>query len=134
MITVENTIDASIDKVWELWVLPEHITKWNTPSTDWHTPHADNDLREGGKFKYAMVSKDKTQAFDFEGIYTKVKKNKVIAYRLVDNRIGMIYFEEENKKVKIKETFEPEKGNSESMQQEWCQNVIDNFKKYVESF
>ena len=48
MITIQNTVEAAIDKVWNFWTLPEHITKWNTPSPDWHTPYAENDLRIGG--------------------------------------------------------------------------------------
>lgn len=134
MITVQNTINAAIDKVWELWILPEHIVKWNTPSPDWHTPQAENDLKVGGKFKYTMASKDKSESFDFEGIYTKVQKNTIIEYKLVDNRTGIIHFEAIGNEVKLTELFEPEQGNSESMQKEWCQAVIDNFKKHVENF
>jgi len=44
MITVQNTINTSIDKVWIFWTLPEHITKWSFASPDWHTPFAENDL------------------------------------------------------------------------------------------
>ncbi|MEO8532215.1 MAG: SRPBCC domain-containing protein [Flavobacterium sp.] len=134
MITVQNTINAIIDKVWELWILPEHIVIWNTPSPDWHTPQAENDLRVGGEFKFTMAAKDNSMVFNFEGVYTKVKKNKVIEYKLVDNRTGSICFESNGGKVHITEIFEPEAGNPERMQEQWCQAVIDNFKKYVESF
>ena len=37
LITVENTINAPIDKVWEAWTKPEHVVKWNNASDDWHT-------------------------------------------------------------------------------------------------
>ncbi|WP_343617408.1 SRPBCC domain-containing protein [Flavobacterium sp.] len=133
MIKVQNTIDSSIEKVWNLWTSPEHIQKWNYAFEEWHTPYAENDLQVNGKFKYGMAAKDKSEGFDFEGIYTKLEKFRLIEYKLLDNRTGAIYFEEIGSKVKLTEVFEPTKKDSESMQKQWCQNVIDNFKKYVES-
>ena len=29
VLTVENMINAAVEKVWEYWTKPEHITKWN---------------------------------------------------------------------------------------------------------
>lgn len=133
MITVQNTINASIEKVWDLWITPKHIQNWNKAFDDWHTSYAENDLQVNGKFKYKMETKDKSQGFDFEGIYTHVDKFKSIAYRLLDNRTGNVHFEDFDGKVKITEVFEPTKEDAESMQKEWCQMVIDNFKEYVEN-
>ena len=56
-ITVETTVNARLAKVWEYWTKPEHIVKWNQASDDWHTIHAENDLREGGKFSSRMETK-----------------------------------------------------------------------------
>ncbi|KAF2329429.1 SRPBCC domain-containing protein [Flavobacterium daemonense] len=133
MITVQNTIEASIDKVWEFWTLPEHIQNWNTAIDNWYTQNAENDLRVGGKFKYKMAQKDGNASFDFDGIYTKIESLSLIEYKLNDNRIGSVHFEKTDNKVKIIEVFEPTKEDSESMQKEWCQTVIDNFKAYVEN-
>lgn len=133
MITVQNIINASLEKVWQFWTFPEHIVKWNSPSADWHTPVAENDLKVGGKFKYTMKAKDGSEEFDFKGVYTDVKFLSLVEYKLFDNRIGSVYFEENDGDVKITEIFEPEKQNSESMQRQWCQAVIDNFKAYVEA-
>ena len=134
MITVQTKINASIDKAWDFWRLPEHIVKWNSPSNDWYTSKAENDLTLGGKFKYTMNAKEQDLHFDFEGVYTKVEKNKVIEYKLHDNRTGSVQFLENDNQIILTETFEPTPSDPESMQQEWCQAVIDNFKKYVESF
>ncbi|KRD08374.1 polyketide cyclase [Flavobacterium sp. Root901] len=134
MITVQTTINASIDKIWDLWTFPEHIQNWNYAFEEWYTPHAENDLKVNGKFKYEMAAKDKSAGFNFEGKYTKIEKHQLIEYKLLDNRTGSIHFEDQGDKVKIIEVFEPAKQDSESMQKEWCQNVIDNFKKYVENF
>ncbi|WP_347050508.1 SRPBCC domain-containing protein [Flavobacterium olei] len=132
MISVQTIINASIEKVWELWTLPQHIIKWNYPSQEWHTTFAENDLSINGKFKYTMQAKDQSTGFDFEGIYTNLKDFSLIEYQLFDNRKGSIHFEENNGLVTISEIFEPNIHDSENMQKEWCQAVIDNFKKYAE--
>nr|WP_315219454.1 DUF1801 domain-containing protein [uncultured Flavobacterium sp.] len=133
MITVQTTVNAQIDIVWEYWTIPEHIQKWNNPTDDWHTPYIENDLRPEGKFKYTMATKDKRISFDYEGIYTKVEHLSLITYKLHDNRIGSIQFEDQDNQVTITEIFEPNKENPESEQEQFCQGVIDNFKKYVEA-
>ena len=79
-----------------------------------------------------MAAKDGSTGFDFEGVYNKVEPF-LLEYKLVANRIGSIHFENNGGKVKITETFEPEIGNSESMQGQCCKEVINNFKKYAES-
>ncbi|WP_264552245.1 SRPBCC domain-containing protein [Flavobacterium sp. N2038] len=133
MITVQNTINAAVEKVWELWITPKHIQNWNYAFDTWHTPFAENDLKVDGKFRYEMAAKDNSAGFDFEGVYTKVEKFSLIEYKLLDNRTGSVYFEIDGDQVKITEVFEPNATDVVSMQQMWCQAVIDNFKKYVES-
>jgi uncharacterized protein YndB with AHSA1/START domain len=133
MITVQTIVNAAIEKVWEFWTTPKHIQKWNNPTDDWHTPAVENDVKVGGKFKYTMATKDGSISFDYEGIYTKVDKFSVIEYHLVDNRTGSIQFEIQVDKVRITEIFEPERANSENEQKQFCQGVIDNFKKYTET-
>lgn len=132
MITVKSTINASIDKVWEFWTLPEHITKWSFASPDWHTPYAENDLREGGKFKSTMAAKDGSMSFDFEGEYTLVEKNKAIEYVMSDGRKVEISFAVTSNGVEITESFDPETQNSEEMQRGGWQAILDNFKTYAE--
>jgi uncharacterized protein YndB with AHSA1/START domain len=133
MITVKNTIKASIEKVWEFWNLPEHITKWSFASPDWHTPYAENDLKEGGKFKSTMAAKDGSMSFDFEGEYTLVKQNQAIEYIIADGRKVEISFKETPNGVEIIESFDPETQNSEEMQRGGWQAILDNFKSYVET-
>ncbi|MFV5702158.1 SRPBCC family protein [Flavobacterium sp. XS2P12] len=133
MITVQNTINASIEKVWELWTVPEHVMKWNNASDDWHTPFAENDLKVGGKFKYTMASKDGTMRFDFEGIYTNVVNTSLIEYEMADGRKVKIVFEKDAEGIKVIEKFDPETENPEALQQQGWQAILDNFKKYVEN-
>ncbi len=133
MITVQTKVQASIDKIWDLWTLPEHITRWNAASDDWHTPYAENDLKVGGKFKCTMASKDGTMSFDFVGTYSAIKDKKLIAYTIEDGRVVIVVFEEQEDGFEIREYFEPEAVNSEELQHQGWQAILDNFKKYVEN-
>lgn len=45
LITMETIVHTPVEKVWEYWTEPSHITKWNAASDEWHAPHAENDLR-----------------------------------------------------------------------------------------
>jgi uncharacterized protein YndB with AHSA1/START domain len=56
IITIENTINAPVEKVWENWTTPEHIVRWNNASDDWHTTRAENDLRVGWQLSFAYGS------------------------------------------------------------------------------
>jgi uncharacterized protein YndB with AHSA1/START domain len=133
MITVQSTINASIEKIWELWTAPEHVMKWNNASEDWHTPFAENDLKVGGKFKYTMASTDGTMRFDFEGVYTNVVNPSLIEYEMADGRKVKIVFEKDAEGIKVIESFDPETVNPEEMQKNGWQAILDNFKKYVEN-
>ncbi len=132
-ITVQTTINAPIEKVWECWTAPEHITQWAFASDDWEAPAAENDLREGGKFSTTMAAKDKSASFDFNGVYTVVKTHERIEYTIEDGREVKIEFAETPEGVVITETFEMENENSEEMQRAGWQAIMNNFKKHVES-
>ncbi|TRX38690.1 polyketide cyclase [Flavobacterium sp. ZT3R18] len=133
MITVKSNINAPIETVWECWTNPKHITQWNNASDDWHTPYAENDLQVGGKFKYTMASKDGTMSFDFEGEYTLVEQYEAIEYVMADGRRVVISFAATPSEVAVIESFDPETENSEELQQQGWQAILNNFKKYVES-
>src|SRR5512138_1729387 len=132
-ITVETIVNVPVEKVWEYWSEPRHIVKWCSGSDDWITPHAENDLRLNGKFKTRMEAKDGSDGFDFEGVYTKVNNYKAIEYTINDGRKVAINFDSKNNSTKITETFEAEDVNSLEMQKEGWQNILNNFKKYIES-
>ena len=134
MITVQCKVNAPIATVWECWTTPEHIMKWNNASDDWHTPYAENNLHVDGKFKSTMASKDGTISFDFEGEYTLVEQNKAIEYVMADGRKVEISFTTTPDGVEIIENFDPESVNPEEMQKGGWQAILNNFKKYVESF
>lgn len=133
MITVQTTVKNTIDKVWEFWNKPEHITNWAFASPDWHSPKAENDLREGGKFTTTMAAKDGSMSFDFWGEYTLVKENQAINYTMGDGRKAEIIFKEIPEGVEITESFDPETQNPEEMQRGGWQAILNNFKSYAEA-
>ena len=133
VITIESTINAPVQKVWAYWTKPEHITKWNNASDDWHTLRAENDLRVGGSFSSRMEAKDGSFGFDFGGIYDVVKPNAYIEYTLGDSRKVKIYFVEHGSATKVTESFEAEGTNPVEMQKGGWQSILNNFKKYTEA-
>jgi predicted 3-demethylubiquinone-9 3-methyltransferase (glyoxalase superfamily)/uncharacterized protein YndB with AHSA1/START domain len=133
VVTVQTTVHAPIEKVWQFWTSPEHITQWNNASDDWHTPRAENDLRVGGSFNTRMESKDGSMGFDFTGTYQEVVENKSIEYTIEDGRKVQIHFSPVDNGTFVMETFETESMNPVEMQRQGWQAIMDNFKKYAES-
>ncbi|MEH6907294.1 SRPBCC family protein [Neobacillus drentensis] len=131
-VTVKATVNAPVEKIWEYWTEPKHITKWNNASDDWHTPIAENDLTVGGKFLTRMEAKDGSFGFDFGGIYDEVKLNELISYTMGDGRKVTITFKANGNETEVIETFDAETSNPVEMQQAGWQAILDNFKKYVE--
>jgi len=132
-VTVEVVVNSDIDTVWETWVSPEHIKQWNNASDDWHTPHAEVDLREGGEFLSRMEAKDGSFGFDFRGMYQKIVPLQLIEYNIEDGRHVSIVFEATADGVKVTETFDPEETNPVAMQKKGWQAILNSFAKYVES-
>jgi uncharacterized protein YndB with AHSA1/START domain len=126
-------VNAAVEKVWNCWTEPKHITKWNQASEDWHCPKAENDVRPGGKFSATMAAKDGSFSFDFGGTHDDVEKHKTIASTMGDGRKMTVRFEETNGKTKVTESFEAENMNSLEMQRFGWQAILENFKKHTES-
>jgi uncharacterized protein YndB with AHSA1/START domain len=132
-ITVQVSINSTLEKVWNAMTLLEHITNWYFASPDWHAPKAKNDLKVGGKFMTRMEAKDQSFGFDFEGEYTFLELHKRYDYILEDKREIAVIFEEKDGLVTVTEIFDPENENPIEMQQQGWQMILDNFKKYVET-
>lgn len=131
-VTVQAVIQAPVEKVWRYWSEPEHITKWNQASEDWHAPRAENDLRVGGKFLTRMEAKDGSMGFDFGGVYDVVNRHEAIGYSMEDGRRVDIVFVEQGNETKVIETFDAESTHPVEFQQAGWQAIMDNFKAYTE--
>lgn len=133
IITVASNVNAPVQKVWECWTKPEHITQWNNASDDWHTPSALNDLKVGGSFVSRMEAKDGSVGFDFGGKYDAIRTNEYIEYTMDDDRKVKVSFAATDNGTKVSESFEAESTNSTDIQKGGWQAILDNFKKYTES-
>ena len=134
-ITVAVVVSAPVEKVWQCWTRPEHITQWCFASDDWCAPAATNDVRVGGVFTTRMEAKDGSTGFDFGGTYTIVVPEKILEYTMNgdDARKVSIQFSQEGENCKVTETFEAESENPLEMQRSGWQSILDNFKKYTEA-
>lgn len=132
-IKIDTLVHAPLDYVWETWNTPSHIIHWNHASDDWHSPKADSNFVEGGRFVYRMEAKDNSFGFDFSGTFVEIVDKKRIVTRLDDDRIVQTEFIQENDGVRIIETFEAEDENSVEMQKEGWYAILNNYKLYTES-
>lgn len=133
MITVSATINSTIDKVWEVFVSPNHITKWNFASDDWCCPSATNELKKNGSFSYRMEAKDGSMGFDLNGTFTLIDKLNRLEYALEDQRKVIVTFEETRAGIVVTQTFEPENENPEELQKAGWQAILTKFKTYTET-
>lgn len=131
-LTVNATIAADIQKVWEAWTQPDHITKWNFASDDWCCPKAENDLQTGGKYLARMEAKDGSFGFDFEAVYDEILTHQKISYTMADGRQSITTFKANGNTTEVSTTFDAETSNPIDMQQQGWQAILNNFKKYVE--
>ena len=131
-ITVEATINAPLDAVWDGYTNPADIVQWNAASADWHTTKATVDLRVGGDFSSRMEAKDGSFGFDFAGTYTRVEPKAVLAYQMGD-RTAEISFREGPGGVTVQVRFDAEAQNPVEMQKAGWQAILDNFKRHMES-
>ena len=133
LITVKTTVEALVEAVWNCWTQPEHVTGWNHASDDWHSPKAESDFREGGRFSYRMEAKDGSYGFDFSGLYTRIIEYRTIGFTLDDGRKVTVEFLREDGETLVVEAFEAENVFPPEMQKAGWQAILDNFKKYTEN-
>jgi uncharacterized protein YndB with AHSA1/START domain len=130
-ITVETTIKAPIDTVWQAWNTPDDIKQWNAASDDWHTTRASVDLRVGGTFSSRMEAKDGSVGFDFAGTYTQL-----VPHQLIESAFGerslRVEFLPVPGGVTVRETFEAEATHSIEQQTAGWQAILNNFARHVE--
>ncbi len=132
-ITIHATISAGIQKVWNYYTQPEHITKWNFASPDWHCPSASNDMRNGGKYTARMEAKDGSFGFEFEATYSEITENQKFVYIMPDGREVSVSMNEDNHLTDITICFDAETENPVDLQRAGWQAILNNFKNYVEN-
>ena len=133
-ITIQATIVADIQKVWNYYTEPAHITQWNFATDDWQCPSASNDKKVGGKYIARMEAKDGSFGFDFEATYNDIKEKEYFLYTMPDNRTVAVTFKEiSDDATSIVIVFDAETINPIEMQRDGWQAILNNFKKYTEN-
>lgn len=69
-LTLERTLDAPIQLVWEAWTQPEHIAMWWGPK-GMETKVLEHNFTEGGSWKYSMAMPDGSE-FIADGVYSVI--------------------------------------------------------------
>jgi len=131
-ITIQATITANKQKVWDYYTKPEHITNWNFASNDWCCPSASNDLKVGGRYVARMEAKDGSFGFDFDATYTAINPGTSFTYEF-GGRQATVDFSEAAGQTIVTVTFDPETENPVEMQQQGWQAILNNFKAYTEA-
>lgn len=131
-IRVEVLVNATPEKAWNCMFSGEHIVNWNFASPDWHCPHAETDIRVGGKISSRMESRDGQFGFDFNCLIDLVEAPKQLHYHLEDGRKVFITFNQVNNQTQVIEEFDPENENPHEMQQMGWQAILTNYKNYTE--
>lgn len=131
-ITVETTVSAPIDAVWQAYTTPDDIKEWNAASDDWHTTSAEVDLRVGGQFSSRMEARDGSFGFDFAGTYTKIITNELLEYSFGE-RMAKVEFIPTPDGVTTRVTFDPESTHSLEQQRAGWQAILDRFRQHVHS-
>ncbi len=132
-ITIDATVNAPRQKVWDYYTQPHHITHWNFASPDWHCPSASNDLTVGGKYTARMEAIDGSFGFNFEATYNEIAVPEKIIYTIADGRPVTVTFTEHEHHTHVIVSFEAEKINDPEMQRQGWQAILNNFKSYVEA-
>lgn len=133
-LTIETTIAAPLQAVWQAWTTPADIVQWNAASDDWHTTRASVDLRVGGGFSSRMEAKDGSVGFDFAGTYTELQPLRLIVCRMGDElggRLLRVDFIEGPAGVTVRETFDTEPTHSLEQQRQGWQAILDRFARHV---
>ena len=73
-----KTINAPIEKMWEVWTNPDHLAKWWGPNGFTNTIHQ-MDLKKGGEWKMTMHGPDGTN-FPNRSIFLEIIPNKKIVF------------------------------------------------------
>ncbi|UUC46893.1 SRPBCC family protein [Flavobacterium cerinum] len=132
-ITINTTIAANKNKVWDYYTQPEHIKKWNFAHPSWHCPSASNDMQVGGKYSARMEAKDGSFGFEFEAIYDAIEPGNSFTYTMPDGRQVTVSFNGSDNPTELIIAFDPENQNPIEMQKGGWQAILDNFKEYAET-
>ena len=130
-VTISAVTVATPCAAWRAWTEPAHITRWNFAAPDWCCPHAEVDLRPGGRYRARMEAKDGSFGFDLEAVFDTVEPERRIAFTMPDGRSAETTFEAVGGGTRLTTTFDAETRNPVEMQRAGWQAILDNFARYA---
>lgn len=134
MITFEQDIPATRERVYDAFINPDDLLQWHRASDDWTTPHAETDPQLGGAFNIGFGDPAGEHSFDFTGKYTELNRPNRIAYTIDDGRrVEIDFTDADDDTTRVSWSFEPENSFPEDMQREGWAAQLANLEKYLSS-
>lgn len=134
MITFDQTIPASPERVFDAFITPKDLLQWHRASDDWTTPHAEIDPRVGGRFNIGFGDPAGEHSFDFTGAYTAVDRPTRLVYTIDDGRVVEIDFKDNGDgTTQVTWSFEPENHFPQDMQRDGWAAQLANLGKFLGS-
>jgi uncharacterized protein YndB with AHSA1/START domain len=130
-IVVETHVPVPPEAAWHAFTDPAAITRWNFATPEWCCPHAEVDLRPGGRHVARMEARDGSMGFDFEGSYEEVDAPRRLVLKLDDGRLSRTMFEPDGRGTRVRTQFDPETSHPVEMQRDGWQAILDNYSAYV---
>lgn len=132
-IRIESLVHVPLPTAWQVYNAPEHITRWNAASPDWHTPSASNDLRVGGGYHARMEARDGSTGFDLTATYLAVDDGRSFTYEMEDGRRVTATFEGRGPDTLVSIDFDAEAESPVEDQRAGWQAILDSYTRYAES-
>ena len=132
-ITVQALLHVPVEKAWQYFTTPAHITQWNFAADSWQCPMAKNNLSIGGNFDYRMEAKDGSFGFNFIGKHIAIQLHDHIISIMGDGRKLSVQFLNDENGCKVVQVFDAEEQNELALQQGGWQAILNNYKKYTET-
>ena len=100
-LSIERTLNAPVELVWEVFTKPEHIANWWGPNGFTNTIHK-MDVRPGGEWDFVMHGPD-GQDFKNRSVYREIVPFKKIVFdHFAPNFTTTIEFESNGDKTELK--------------------------------
>jgi uncharacterized protein YndB with AHSA1/START domain len=132
LITIEAYVARPPADAWRAYTEASAIVQWNQASPDWHCPHAEVDLRVGGRHLARMEARDGSAGFDLTARYVEVDAPRALGMRLDDGRPVRTTFEPEGAGTRVRTTFEAEGTHPVEMQRAGWQAILDSYAAFAE--
>ncbi len=80
---IQRTFQAPAEAVFDAWTSEEVMRRWFHGDHGWETPHAEVDLRLGGKVRVVMRDPDQGAEYGGGGHYTEIDRPRRLAFTWV---------------------------------------------------